>query len=96
MRRSSSRSSAAPQPSRELVLVGDSAFATASLGLTGRRVGVRLVSRLLLTAQLDDPVPPQPNGKPGVKPKQGARPPKLTARRSDLAPTRWDTRAVGW
>jgi DDE superfamily endonuclease len=34
------------QPERELILIGDSTFAVASLGHTCRRCGVRLVSRL--------------------------------------------------
>jgi DDE superfamily endonuclease len=84
------------QPSRELVLIGDSTFATASLGLTCRRLGVRFVSRLLLTAQLYDPVPPQPKGKPGVKPKKGPRQPKLTARLANAAPTTWNATTIDW
>jgi hypothetical protein len=59
-------------------------------------LGVRLVSRLLLTAQRYDPVPPQPKGKPGVKPKKGPRQPKLTARLTTAAPTAWDTMLVDW
>ena len=47
-------------PERELVLVGDSSFAAASLGNACRTLGVRLVSRFLLSAQLYNPVPPQP------------------------------------
>jgi len=47
-------------PEREIVLIGDGGFAAASLGHTCRRLRVRFVSRLLLTAQLSDPVPPQP------------------------------------
>jgi len=65
-------------PQREIVLVGDGGFAAASLGHTCRRLRIHLVSRLLLTAQLYDAVPPQPKGKPGVKPKKGPRQPKLT------------------
>jgi len=65
-------------PERELVLVGDGGFAATGLGHTCRRLQVRFVSRLLLTAQLYDAVPPQPKGKPGVKPKKGPRQPKLT------------------
>ncbi len=84
------------QPGRAVVLIGDSAFATASLGLTCRRLGVRLVSRLLLTAQLYDPVPPQPRGKAGVKPKKGPRQPKLEARLADQTPTAWDATAIDW
>ena len=82
-------------PTRELLLVGDSAFAAARLGLTCREHGVRLVSRLLLNAQLYDPVPPQPKGKPGVKPKKGPRQPKLCDRLNDEA-TLWQTEDLPW
>ncbi len=83
------------QPDREFILVGDSAFAVARLGHTCRRLDVRLVSRLLLTAQLYDPIPPQPKGKPGVKPKKGPRQPKLCDRLSDEA-TDWQTDELPW
>lgn len=82
-------------PTRDLLLVGDSAFATARLGHTCREQGVRLVSRLVLDAQLYDPIPPQPKGKPGVKPKKGPRQPKL----SDLLnaeATVWQTEDLPW
>jgi hypothetical protein len=82
-------------PTRELLLVGDSAFATAHLGHTCRERGVRLVSRLLLNAQLYDPVPPQPQGKPGVKPQKGPRQPKLSDRLTDEA-TVWQTAELPW
>ncbi len=82
-------------PTRELLLVGDSAFAAARLGHTCCERGVRLVSRRLLNVQLYDPVPPQPKGKPGVKPKKGPRHPKLSDRLSDAA-TVWQTEAVPW
>jgi len=82
-------------PTRELLLVGDSAFAAARLGLTCREHGVRLVSRLVLNAQLYDPIPPQPKGKPGVKPKKGPRQPKLCDRLSDEA-TVWQTEDLPW
>jgi hypothetical protein len=82
-------------PTRELLLVGDSAFATARLGHTCRECGVRLVSRLLLNAQFYDPVPPQPKGKPGVKPKKGSRQPKLCDRLTDDA-TVWQTEDLPW
>jgi hypothetical protein len=39
-------------------------------------------------AQLYDPVPPQPRGKPGVKPKKGSRQPKLIHQVKDKA-TAW-------
>jgi hypothetical protein len=82
-------------PTRDLLLVGDSAFAAARLGLTCRERGVRLVSRLVLNAQLYDPIPPQPKGKPGVKPKKGPRQPKLCDRLTDEA-TVWQTEDLPW
>ncbi len=81
-------------PTRELLLVGESAFAAARLGLTCREHGVRLVSRLLLNAQIYDPSS-QPKGKPGVKPKKGPRQPKLCDRLSDKA-TVWQTEDLLW
>jgi hypothetical protein len=59
------------QPDRDLVLVGDSAFATAGLALTCRHLAVRFVSRLLLTAQRYDPVPPQPARQAGRQAEEG-------------------------
>jgi hypothetical protein len=82
-------------PTRELLLVGDSAFAAARLGHTCREHGARLVSRLVLNAQLYDPVPPQPKGKPGVKPKKGPRQAKLCDRLIDAA-TVWQTEDLPW
>jgi len=82
-------------PTCKLLLVGDSAFAAVRLGHTCRERDVRLVSRLLLNAQLYDPVPPQPRGKPGVKPKKGPRQPKLSDRLSDEA-TAWQTEELPW
>jgi DDE superfamily endonuclease len=82
-------------PQREIVLIGDGGFAAASLGHTCRRLRVRFVSRLLLTAQLYDPVPPQPKGKPGVKPSKGPRQRKLTQRLKDAA-TAWLRQEIPW
>lgn len=82
-------------PTRELLLVGDSAFAAARLGHICREHGVRLVSRLVLNAQLYDPVPPQPQGKPGVKPKKGLRQARLCDRLTDAA-TVWQTEDLSW
>jgi hypothetical protein len=48
-----------------------------------------------LTAQLYDPVPPQPKGKSGVKPKKGPRQPKLTQRLADPL-TRWFSQEIDW
>lgn len=85
-------------PDREMILVGDSTFAVARLGHTCHRLGVRLVSRLLLAAQLYDPVPLQPKGKPGVKPKKGPRQPKLQDRLGDNgpSPTSWLSAEIDW
>src|SRR5260370_20582543 len=82
-------------PEREIVLVGDGGFAATSLGHMCRRLRVRFVSRLLLTAHLYDPVPPQPRGKPGVKPKKGSRQPKLTHRVKDKA-SAWLPQEIAW
>lgn len=82
-------------PKHEIVLVGDGGFAATSLGHTCRRLRVRFISRLLLTAQLYDPVPPQPKGKPGVKPKKGPRQPKLTQRVTNRA-TAWLSQEIPW
>jgi DDE superfamily endonuclease len=83
------------QPTREIVVVGDSAFAVVELGHTCRTRGMRLISRLVLTAQLYDPVPPRPASTPGVKPKKGPRQPKLGQRLSDPL-TVWQTCEVTW
>jgi DDE superfamily endonuclease len=82
-------------PEREIVLIGDGGFAATSLGHTCRHLHVRFVSRLLLTAQLYDPVPPQPKGKPGVKPNKGPRQRKLTQRVKDAA-TDWLNQEIPW
>jgi hypothetical protein len=83
------------QPGREIVVVGDSAFAVVELGHTCRVRGMRLVSRLVLNAQLYDPVPPRPASTPGPKPTKGPRQPKLVARLSDGA-TAWRIGPVPW
>ncbi len=83
------------QPGREIMVVGDSAFAVVELGHTCRVRGMRLISRLVLNAQLYDPVPPRPASTPGVKPSKGPRQPKLSERLTDAA-TAWQTCAVTW
>ena len=83
------------QPERELVVVGDSAFAVVELGQTCRTHGMRLISRLVLNAQLYDPVPPRPASTPGVKPSKGPRQPKLSERLTDSM-TVWKTCEVTW
>ena len=82
-------------PEREIVLVGDGGFASAHLGHTRRRLRVCFVSRFLLTAQFYDPVPPQPKGKPGVKPNKGPRQRKLAQRLKDAA-TAWLRQEIPW
>jgi hypothetical protein len=83
------------QPTREIVVVGDSAFAVVELGHTCRTRGMRLISRLVLNAQLYDPVPLRPATTPGVKPKKGPRQPKLSQRLIDPL-TAWHTCEVTW
>jgi len=83
------------QPDREIVVVGDSAFAVVGLGHTCRARGMRLVSRLVLNAQLYAPVPARPASTPGPKPTKGPRQPKLAARLTDGA-TAWRTCTVPW
>lgn len=56
---------------------------------------VKLVSRLRLDAVLHDPPDPQPKGKPGPKPKKGARQPSLTERLKDPH-TVWHKLIVPW
>src|SRR5438876_12312680 len=56
---------------------------------------MRLISRLVLNAQLYDPVPPRPASTPGVKPSKGPRQPKLSERLTDAA-TVWQTCEVAW
>lgn len=82
------------QPHRQVVVIGDSAFAAVSLGHTCRRQGC-LVSRLLLNAQLYDEPTPQPRGKPGPKPKKGRRQPNLATRLAKGTLT-WGDREVCW
>src|SRR5437867_551473 len=83
------------QPGREITVVGDSAFAVVELGHTCRRRGMRRVSRLVLNAQLYDPVPPRPASTPGPKPTKGPRQPKLATRLTDEA-TAWRMCTVPW
>ena len=82
-------------PERELVVVGDSAFAVVELGHTCRTRGLRLISRLVFNAQLHDPVPPQPAHQPGPKPSTGPRQPKPADRLVDPTTT-WQTCSVVW
>lgn len=85
------------QPDRELVLVGDGAYAAVTLGHLCRRQRrrVRFVSRLRLDAALYDVPAPPPPGKRGRKPQKGTPLPKLADRAADPA-TRWQPLAVPW
>src|SRR5918912_576638 len=83
------------QPEREIVVVGDSAFAGVEHGHPCRVRGMRLISRLVLNAQLYDPVPARPATTPGVKPSKGPRQPKLRQRLIDPL-TEWKTCEVTW
>src|SRR6187455_772333 len=68
------------QPDRTIHLVGDSGFAVLRLAHVCRTARVRLVSRLVLNAQLYEPPRVRPSSTPGVKPKKGPRQPKLVDR----------------
>ena len=88
------------QPHRAIQLVGDSGFAVLRLAHVCRAARVRLVSRLVLNAQLYDPPPVRPASTPGVKPKKGPRQSKLCDRldlTSDTADhTTWQRQTVAW
>lgn len=85
------------QPEREIALVGDGGYAAVPLIQRCQRlkIPVKLVSRLRLDAVLHDPPGPQPKGKPGPKPKKGARQPSLAKRLKDPK-TVWHKLTVPW
>jgi hypothetical protein len=88
------------QPHRAIHLVGDSSFAVVRFAHVCGAVRVRLVSRLVLNAQLYDPPRARPASTPGVKPKKGPRQPKLVDR-LDAATvaagqTAWQRQVVAW
>jgi hypothetical protein len=83
------------QPERAIVLVGDSGYGVVALAETCRAHDVTLVARLRLTAALYGPVPPQPKGKPGVKPTKGPRLPTPSAILQD-PDTAWQTLETPW
>lgn len=83
------------QPDRPLVLTGDSGDGVVALARACREHGVTLVARLRLEAALYAPVPPQPPGKPGVKPSKGPRLPTPGAWLGDPA-TRWARQEGRW
>jgi hypothetical protein len=88
-------------PTRELVCVGDGAYAAVGLVAHCQRlarqrgVAVRLVTRLRLDAALYAPPGPQPKSKRGPKPKKGQRLPRLAERLADPT-TPWERVEVGW
>jgi hypothetical protein len=84
------------QPEREIVLVGDGAFAAVPLIQRCQRLkDVKLVSRLRLDACLHDFPGPQPKGKRGPKPKKGDQQPNLATRLADPG-TEWQTVKIPW
>jgi hypothetical protein len=88
------------QPHRTIRLVGDSAFAVLRFAHVCRMARVRLVSRLVLNAQLYDPPRVRPASTPGVKPKKGPRQPKLVDRLDATtvagSHTAWQRQVVAW
>jgi hypothetical protein len=88
------------QPHRTIHLVGDSGFAVPRLAHVRGTARVRLVSRLVLNAQLYDPPPVRPASTPGVKPKKGPRQPKLVDRldatTAAAGHTAWQRQVVAW
>lgn len=84
-------------PERGLILVTDGGLAAIKLGLrcASYTNPVTYVSRLRLDAQLYDPPGPQPAGKPGPKPKKGARQPSLKKRLDDPK-TEWQKQTIAW
>jgi hypothetical protein len=84
------------QPHRAIQAVGDSSLAAMGLAHTCRASRVRLISRLVLNAQLYEPPPVRPAGTPGVKPKKGPRQPKPVDRLAGAAATAWQAQVVAW
>jgi hypothetical protein len=88
------------QPHRTIELVGDSSFAVVRLAHACGAVRVRLISRLVLNAQLYDPPLVRPASTPGVKPKKGPRQPKLCDRLDVAADAAghpaWQRQVVAW
>jgi hypothetical protein len=82
-------------PTSQITLVGDGGFAAVTLVACCQRLGVVLVTRLRLDAQLFDFAGPQPKSKRGPKPKKGAPLPNLQARLLN-ADTRWQEATLGW
>lgn len=85
------------QPTGAMVLVTDGGLCAVKLGLrcTQLATPVTWVSRLRLDAALYAWPGPQPDSKPGPKPKKGVRQPSLTSRLVDPK-TVWQTLSVSW
>ena len=84
-------------PDAPIVLVTDGGLCAVKLGLRCCSLvnPVTWVSRLRLDAALHDWPAPQPDSKPGPKPKKGARQPSLQERLA--APqTLWETLSIAW
>ena len=88
------------QPDRTIQVVGDSGFAVVRLAHVCNAARVRLISRLVLNAQLYDPPPVRPASTPGVKPQKGPRQPKLCDRldvtTDSAGHTAWQRQVVAW
>jgi hypothetical protein len=84
-------------PEREIVLVGDGAYAAVALvqHCQGLENPVKLTARLRLDAALFDFPGPQPKSKRGPKPKKGTRQPNLAQRLADPT-TVWKTVVLPW
>lgn len=84
-------------PERMIVLVTDGGLTAVKLGLRCAKLAnpVTYVSRLRLDAKLYDEPPEQPAGKPGPKPKKGARQPSLKERLKDKD-TKWTKLPIPW
>ena len=81
----------------QIVLVTDGGLTAVKLGLhcQGFAMPVTYVSRLRLDAALYAAPGPQPEGKPGPKPKKGGRQPALAVRAVDPQ-TKWEAIDIAW
>ena len=82
-------------PDRQIILVGDGAYAAVDLVATCQRRQVTQVARLRMDAGLYDFPAPQSGSKRGPKPKKGARQPSLRQRLADPN-TVWHPTRVAW
>lgn len=85
------------QPDRQIILVGDGAFAAMPLLQRCQRkhIGVTLVARMRFDAVLHQPPGLQPKGKRGSNPKKGVRLPNPQAYLDDPT-TIWSQQEVLW